>query len=181
MEQGGCASDRIYRLVNNEQLDTAQSSELGIDLGLSLDVRGSLKRQVISAVGQADDVALVSSSLHSLKTLLHLTKIYCCKYQVKLVSSKTKLLVFSTKYSDMRARLELATTSIEIDGSLVSPSSQATHVGVIRCPNGNAPNIAARLAGHRKAVSAVMHAGLASGLSPCTAQRSCCPDSPPLS
>ena len=91
------------------------------------------------------------------------TKLYYAKYQVKLVSSKTKLLVFSTNNSNMRARVELATTSIDVGGSLVSPSSQATHVGVVRCPEGNAPNIAARLAGHRKTVSAVMHAGLAKG------------------
>ena len=28
VEQGGCASDRIYRLVNNAQLDMSQISEL---------------------------------------------------------------------------------------------------------------------------------------------------------
>ena len=30
VEQGGIASDRVYRLVNNEQLETAQQSKLGI-------------------------------------------------------------------------------------------------------------------------------------------------------
>ena len=33
VKQGRCASDKIYRLVNNEQLQTAQMSELGVDLG----------------------------------------------------------------------------------------------------------------------------------------------------
>ena len=36
VEQGGCASDRIYRLVNNEDLEVAHRSELGVDLGLAL-------------------------------------------------------------------------------------------------------------------------------------------------
>ena len=76
VEQGGCASDRIYRLVNNEQLETAQRSELGVDLGLSLLGSGNLERLTLSAVGQADDVALLSSDLKSLKTLLHLINLY---------------------------------------------------------------------------------------------------------
>ena len=39
--------------------------------------------------------------------LLHLTKIYChCdKYQVKLVGSKTKLLVFNTNKTEMQAKV----------------------------------------------------------------------------
>ena len=76
VEQGGCASDRIYKLVNNEQLKTAQQSKLGVDLGLAVSPRGDLSRVVISAIGQADDIALVSSSLRNLQILLHLSKMY---------------------------------------------------------------------------------------------------------
>ena len=61
VEQGGCPSDRVYRLVNNEQLDTAHRSELGIDLGLAPAPSGGLVRQVLSSVGQADDVGLLFS------------------------------------------------------------------------------------------------------------------------
>jgi hypothetical protein len=57
--------------------------------------------------------------------------------------------------------VQLAVTNIEVDGFFVSPSPQAGHVGVMRSPDGNGPNIAARLAAHRKAVFAVLHAGLA--------------------
>ena len=35
VEQGGCFSDNIYRLVNNVQLETAQQSELGVSSSLS--------------------------------------------------------------------------------------------------------------------------------------------------
>jgi hypothetical protein len=102
VEQGGCASDRIYRLVNNEQLETAQRLELGVDMGLEVTSSG-LVRQVLSAVGQTDDVGLLSSSFQSLKSLLHLTKIYCDTCQVKLVGSKTKLNVFNTKETAVQA------------------------------------------------------------------------------
>ena len=48
VEQGGCASDRIYRLVNNEQLETAQQSELGVDIGLVVTSGGGLVKQILS-------------------------------------------------------------------------------------------------------------------------------------
>jgi hypothetical protein len=64
----------VTGLVNNGHLDIAQRSELGVDMGLDLDSSG-LRRQVLSgAVGQEDDVGLISSSLKSLNSLLHLTK-----------------------------------------------------------------------------------------------------------
>ena len=31
-EQGGCLSDRLYKLTNNEQLSTAQESQLGLQV-----------------------------------------------------------------------------------------------------------------------------------------------------
>ena len=77
-EQGGCASDRIYTLVNNEQLETAQQSKLGVDLGLAVCPNGDVDSLVLSAVGQADDIALISSSLRNLQKLLH-----CLKFTVK--------------------------------------------------------------------------------------------------
>ena len=72
MEQGGCASDRLYRLVNNEPLITAQKSQLGVYLGMSVAPQGDLVKLLLSAAGQADDVGLLSTSMSSLKSLLHL-------------------------------------------------------------------------------------------------------------
>ena len=114
VEQGGCASDRVYRLVNNEQLETAQRSELGIDMGLVISSSGDLES--LSLLVKSGTSGKISSDLNSLKALLHLTKMYCEKYLVKLVGSKTKLLVFTTKQCEMKARVELATTNIEVDG-----------------------------------------------------------------
>ena len=162
VEQGGIVSDKVYRLVNNEQLATAQQSELGVELG-SVATPEGLVRQVLGGVGLADDVGLLAGSLAKLRALLQLTKMYCEKYQVKLVASKTKLLVYTTKHTELQSKVELATTTIKVDGLVISPSQEASHVGVLRSVEGNGPNISARLSAHRKAVFAVLHAGLAKG------------------
>ena len=149
--------------MNNEQLFTAQMSELGVDLSQVVDENGGLMRQVLSAAGLADNVGLLTGSLGQLKILLHLTKLYCDKFQVKLVWSKTKLLVFTTRQTELQAKIELVSTTISVDGHAITPSFQATHVGVVRSSEGNGPNISARLTAHRRAVYAVLHAGLAKG------------------
>ena len=163
VEQGAGTSDKIYKLVNNEQLKVAQDSELGVDLGCVVTSKGGLLRQVLSAAGLADDVAILSSSVDNLKMLLHLTKQYCEKFQVKLVASKTKLLVFNTRQTKMQSMVDLAATTISLHGQEISPSPSATHVGVERSPDGNGPSIVARLSAHRKAVFGVLSAGLAKG------------------
>ena len=148
----------------NEQLNAAQDSQLGVDLSMVVTDDGSgLMRQVLSATGFADDVSLLSTSATGLKLLLYLTKIYCDKFQVKLVASKTKLLVFTTRKTELKAKIELASIDISIDGNEIVPSPQATHVGVERSPEGNAANISSRLTAHRKAVFGLLHAGLAKG------------------
>ena len=82
LEQGGISSSDCYKLYNNEILTLAQESKLGVKLNNSL---------TISAVGQADDTAVVSNDLQKLKHLLHLVLDYCTKYNVTLSPSKTKL------------------------------------------------------------------------------------------
>ena len=51
---------------------------------------------------------------------------YCDKYMVTLWATKTKLLVFTTKRCEMKAKVELATTTLEVDGCTVSHCVQAT-------------------------------------------------------
>jgi hypothetical protein len=164
VEQGGCASDRIYRLVNNEQLHTAQQSELGVDIGTVVADNGHLQHIVLSGVGQADDVGHLSNSLSDMKALLHLSQLYCEKYQVKLVAAKTKLLVYTTKETEMMAKVDLAVNPIFVDGAEITPSAQAAHVGVVRSVvDGNSPHIVARLAAHRGAMYGLQYAGMARG------------------
>ena len=54
LEQGGCNSDRLYKLCNNNQLSTAQLSQLGIDCGPA----------VISSIGLADDSVILSDCIY---------------------------------------------------------------------------------------------------------------------
>ena len=60
VEQGGINSSDLYKVSNNEQLEIAQKSCLGVPLG----------PVTISAIGQADDVVLASNDLYSLQGLL---------------------------------------------------------------------------------------------------------------
>ena len=67
LEQGGVSSSDLYKIFYQDQLRTAQASELGVPLG----------PLTVSSVGQADDTALVSTSIHNLNLLLYLTSIFC--------------------------------------------------------------------------------------------------------
>ena len=84
VEQGGPNSSEFYKIYNNEQLTVVQKSGFG----------SSISGIPVSAIGQADDTALVSTDLHQLQCFLDLAIIYCSKHQVELSAGKTKLLVF---------------------------------------------------------------------------------------
>ena len=60
--------------MNNEQLVTAQKSELGMTWTWMC---WQMVTQVLGGVGQADDMGLLAKSLASLKCLLYLNKVYC--------------------------------------------------------------------------------------------------------
>ena len=138
----------MCKLVNN-----AQETELGVDLSLAVTPDGELVRQILSAAGLADDVVLLNDSVQKLKALLLLLNQYCDKFQ----------LVFTTRETELKAKVELASHRICVDGVKISPSAQATHAGVVRSAEGNGPNILAPLSTHRRALYAVLSAGLAKG------------------
>ena len=100
---------------------------------------------MLGGVGLADDVALLAGSLTKLQALLHPTRMYCDKFLVKLVASKTKMLVYTTKHTELQSKVELATTTINIDGLDISPSQDTSNVGVLCSAEGNGPNISAQL------------------------------------
>ena len=86
-EQGGISSGDLYTVYNGDQLSTANGSKLGADLD----------GEEVSAIGQADDVVLLSHDIFLLKNLLQLTLDYCKKHHVTLAAEKTKLIVFAPK------------------------------------------------------------------------------------
>ena len=152
LEQGGVASSDLYKLYNNEVLSLAQRSGLGVDLG-------GPQLHPVSAVGQADDTVIVSNDLFKLEMILHLVLSYCKKYNVKLSSSKTKLLQICPPRQDSF----IPYNPIKIDDKTISFVSQAEHVGVIRSVDGNMPNILSRIASFKKALGAITSCGLARG------------------
>ena len=153
MSRGGINSSDFYKLYNNEQLVTAQGSDLGANIGSA----------VISAVGQADDVILMSNDIYSLHLLVKLTEEYCQKFRVKLEPKKTKLLGYCTKKSELQVKLAAKSNPIAINDIPVQFTNQADHVGVWRNTAGNMPNIIHRVAEHKKSLGAVLSAGLARG------------------
>ena len=87
VEQGCCASDRLHKLTNNEQLLVAQRAGIGACLGVSIQ-DDCLISQNVGAIGLADDATLMSNTICGLRSLLELTKQYCQKYHVELVPEK---------------------------------------------------------------------------------------------
>ena len=123
---------------------------MGVELSSSL---------TISAVGQADDTALIANDLSKLKQILHLVIEYCTKFNVVLSPSKTKLL----KVTPPRQRDFEPYNPIIIDGVNIEFVNQAEHVGVIRSVDGNMPNILNRVSSFKKALGAISSCGLAKG------------------
>ena len=150
-EQGGVNSSEYYKLYNNEQLTMAQKSLLGADIG----------SQGIAAVGQADDVMLMSTSLYNLQLLVSLTEEYCTKYRVSLEPTKTRLLVYARPEDSFIVDHALNTQQVMIRSTPVEVAREAEHVGVLRSANGNLPHIMNRVAMHKKALHALLPAGLA--------------------
>ena len=153
VEQGGINSDRLYKLANNDQLNVAQLSNLGVDLG----------SYIVSCIGQADDSALQANDIHSLQNLLLLTLDYCQRYNVTLVPEKTKLLAFSPPGCEQLVDYAKIISPININGRFIPFTDSAEHVGIVRSINGNGPNILARFTAHRRAVFSLLSSGLARG------------------
>ena len=153
VEQGGVLSDRLYKLANNEQLTVAQHSQLGV----------RMDSVVVSSIGQADDTCLVSDCIFNLQHLLNLTVEYCSKYHVELVPEKTKLLCFTPTGLESTTYYWKLVSPVSLGSEKLTFSSEAEHVGIIRSPDGNLPNLMNRMSAHTRAMMAVLPAGLARG------------------
>ena len=153
VEQGGVNSDKLYKLANNDQLNVAQLSDLGVQLGTA----------TISAIGQADDSALLANDIHSLNNLLLLTLEYCQRYNVTLVPEKTKLLAFCPPGQEHVVEYAKIISPVNINANYIPFSESAEHVGIIRSIHGNGPSILARISAHKKAVFSLLPSGLARG------------------
>ena len=123
VEQGGVTSGDQFQLVNNEELVVTNSAGLGLNMG----------GVSIGSIGVADDVALVSPSPHALQSLLNISQSLTSSRKMVNVQEKTKLLLYHPK-SDISASYWQETTPLTMAGATLPLSSQAEHVGVLRCP-----------------------------------------------
>ena len=143
----------MYKLANNEQLDVAQQSALGLDMnGI-----------VVSSIGQADDTCLISDCVFKLQNLLTLTVEYCSKYHVELVPDKTKLLCFSCKGLETLTFYSKLVSPVSLGSNKIEFSEEAEHVGILRSVSGNLPNVLPRMSAHNGALMKVQNSGIAKG------------------
>ena len=149
LEQGGVISSDAYKIYNNEQAISSQSSNLGV----------KLFDQCISCISLADDSVLLSNDIWSLKNLLYITELYCSKYNVELVPDKTKLIAFSKTFTDTINTRQCS--PIEINGSPLAFSEEVDHLGVLRTARpDNMSNIMLRISAHRSKLFSILPAGL---------------------
>ena len=147
-EQGGINSSDYYKIYNNPLLELLQASKQGVSLGNKL---------TISAIGQADDVAVSSNNIYMLYNLLVLALDYCKRYNVELCADKTKLLLYADK------TVSVPLNPILINGEAVDFSHEAEHVGIVRSIHGNLPNLLNRIQCSKTATNATLASGLARG------------------
>ena len=150
-EQGGINSSDFYKIYNTIQLNTANESELGVDL----------QSCVISAVGQADDVILMANDIYNLQLLAKLTESYCKDHRVKLEPLKTKLIAYSNSNQTSKVKIAEVAHNVAIEGIRLTFTDQLEHVGIIRHNAGNMPHILDRIAKHKRAIASVLFSGVA--------------------
>ena len=153
VEQGGVNSSEFYKVYNNGQLNLAQSSKFGIEIG----------PVTISSIGQADDVALVADDLHALQGLLDLSLYFCKKKHILLNTAKTKLQVFSSKKLDDLAYFCKKAKEVKIAENVIDFVEEAEHVGIVRSVKGNLPHLQSRITAHKKQLGSILPVGLAKG------------------
>ena len=154
VEQGGINSDKLYRLANCPELTVTQRSRLGVLMGAIH----------VASVGQADDIALCSNTPHGLQGLLHLAMEIADDYHIEKVAEKTKLLCFTPRGQNQATSYWKDVSPINMSGKIIPFVEQAEHVGIIRSTEaGNMASVLDRMTAHRRAVFAVLPAGLARG------------------
>ena len=100
-------------------------------------------------------------TLTKVSGLLHLTNEYCKQFHVELVPSKTKLLAFTPPNHQMDIYLQQLTSPVSLGGHEIEFCTSAEHVGILRSPEGNMPNILSRLSAHTRAIMSVLPIGMA--------------------
>ena len=166
VEQGGCLSDRLYKLANNVELVLTQQSTLGVHMckcNLSTVTPTNRCECIhVASIGQADDVALVSNDPHRLQGLVQLAMKYAEDYHITMAPEKTKLLCYTPRGQEQETNYWEKVRPISMNGLNIPFFKEAEHVGILRCTKpGNMPSLLARMSSHNRALLAVLPAGIA--------------------
>ena len=166
VEQGGCLSDRLYKLTNNVELVLTQQSTLGVVMctcnPATVTPIDRCKCVHVASIGQADDVALVSNDPHRLQGLVQLAMTYASNYHITMAPEKTKLLCYTPGGQEQDTHYWEIVKPISMNGLKISFSEEAEHVGILRCTKpGNMASVLARMSAHNRALFAVLPAGIA--------------------
>ena len=118
----------------------------------------------VASVGQADDIALTSNTHHGLQGLLHLAIEIADELHIEKVAEKTKLLCYTPRGQGQATRYWMDVAPLQMYGHTIPFTEQAEHVGILRSTEaGNMASILDRMTAHRRAMFAVLPAGLARG------------------
>ena len=166
VEQGGCLSDRLYKLANNIELVSTQRSTLGVNMctcnASTMTPIDRCQCVHVASIGQADDVALVSNDPHRLQGLVQLATRYATDYHITMVPEKTKLLCYTPRGQEIETSYWKNILPISMNTMKIPFSSEAEHVGILRCTTpGNTPSLLARMSAHNRALYSVLPSGIA--------------------
>ena len=154
VEQGGVSSSDQFQLVNGAELVMTNGSGLGLDMGAV----------IVAAIGQADNVALVSPHPAALQLPLNLSEAFSASTSLTKVPEKTKLLAYPIKGDSSYINYWQDVMPIMMAGAPLPLSSQAEHVGVLRSTDGtNMPALLSRLSAHSKSLYGTITCGMAHG------------------
>lgn len=133
-----------------------------------------IANESIATLALADDKSLLSNNPRDNQILLDLSVRLSSAYNYQYAPSKTKILVINPKPSKNPKHPSIPPDCTwTIDGTTVHPSSQATHLGVVRSddPSSNTPALLSRIAAHQKAFFSTLSLGLSKNhrTSPATA------------
>ena len=118
----------------------------------------------VAAIGQADDVALVSPHPAALQSLLNLSQAFSASTSLTNVPEKTKLLAYPAKGNSNSITYWQEAMPIMMAGAPLPLTSQAEHVGVLRSTGGsNMPALLTRLSAHGKSLYGTISCGMARG------------------
>ena len=166
VKQGGCLSDRLYKLANNVELAVTQQSTLGVTMCIcnanTTTPNSRCQCTHVASIGQADDVALVSNDPHRLQGLVKLAERYASDHQITMVPEKTKLMCYTPCGQEKETSYWEMVCPITMNGLKIPFSKEAEHVGILRnLETGNSPSLLARMSAHNRALFAVLPAGIA--------------------